>query len=707
VSHCSQDLLVISSLLIDLCTSHTVIMIGPQAPPLPTSRNEDMYPLSPSSTSSGFGVPLISSKPSRPKRSFSYLGDVSQPTSLYPHLTSTYLKPVEGVRPNLLRGHSEQPSFNTTWNPLDASDFIRPPLPHVVERRCEDTGITTAPCISMMQEANFKTITTPTRENSAQTPTGLDMTRTNLPSSTGVNHPMSSNRDPGLPNAAKQGQVSSIIRTCSVSREKRDASVQTDAISFIDVTHSPTFPIKAREESFLPPTPPISSESLPSLTDKASGSRSPNMHKIKRRKKRRMTTESTPDTPPVPVLSYPNEFLEVVDLEKMVDKSKAFEQLLAIYKQQRYLRDAEEELNQRRIADLTAGIISHEMENLRLMELLHHKGVPFQEIQDAPTFHEPFPPPAEPYGKSSNISQDSQLDISRFTMLKKVDQLGRMRQFNWPQNEVGLPLAENKNAYFDVKCGDIESERALPVNDADTSNTSTPHDSSQPPFAGVSLIDPYSDADNIDQKMKTLEMEFISSQSRGSSQSTISINANPTTMIRSHSMNSDDLQIKYNTSTQNRNRDSPNPNLTVQDRSEQTSDPLTKGAGSFSFVMTDKELSGDHTRIRSQGSLPQPRSTLHLRTRSESDVEHLFSRANNNEEFKDLVRGTQGQSEYSHSTSKVMHNRSVDLGFVSLAMDIRDTSWDSLLNELMRYPDGELHRAATQDTGRGLGLAQG
>ncbi|CAG8509897.1 3572_t:CDS:2 [Acaulospora colombiana] len=643
---------------------------------------EIMYPLSPSSSASDFYVTPTSGKPTHPKRSFSYLESVPQAISLDSQLSSS----AQGFRPSLLRGHSEQSTFNTTWNPLNTRESNSPPLTRVIKRKDElGTDLISLPPIATAQEANSK----PMPPDDRTTVHAITIVGTTHDRSLSVSMSSQPNCSRLSQSSATQDHTSSVVQACLITREKVDASVQTDPIEVPQPLTSQHASFRARE-SFCPPTPPISSESLPNPLEKVCVCRPPSMHKTKRRKRRKTIAESTLHNTPLPILSSSNELSEITELEEMVNKDKAFGQLLAIYKHQKYLRDAEEGLNQQKVADLTASIISHKMENLRLLEMLHGKGISLQDIQEGATVaHELYLSPQEQPLDPSDM-HSSELDISRFTMLRKVDQLGRMRQFRHPQDDLESPLSQswkNEMIYNNDEIRDTRSERGC-LNNSNMSNSPGPPDTSQPPIAGDSLCDPYSHADDIDQKMKSLEIAFISSQSRGSSLSTISINANPPTMVHDDSMNSRNTEADIHRSVSERDGISPNPN------------PLSGFLHNPSISFWSTPGTECQTKNILQNGLHNTGSTSHLRTRSESDIEHLLSRATDKSGNPYRETDSCAGDNYSPDTVK----KSGDLGFVSFAMN---NSWGSLLGELMHYSGGNLQQPVTQDFERGLGLHQG
>ncbi|PVF98665.1 hypothetical protein CPB86DRAFT_797113 [Serendipita vermifera] len=675
-------------------------MIGPPVPPLPNLDKECIYPLSPSSSPSEFYASPISVKPPCPKRSFSYLEDISQPLSPYSQRSPAYSTSEKGFRPSLLRGRSEQPTFNTTWNPSDTSDLISSSFTRVIQRKGElGIDLASPSSAATTQEASPKSHVAPDQENDAQVLKEGSTTGTGSPSVPILNRPARPKRSRLPQSSGKQEQASSTVNAWVTTGNKVDASVQTDPTS---VTRSLSREPSSRpKESFFPPTPPISSEILPPTGEKACICRFPSTQKTKRRKRQRTATESTLHNTPVPMLTPSNDLLDITDLEEAGDNSKAFEKLLAIYKQQKYLRDAEEDLNQQKIADLTAGIISHKMENLRLVEMLHSKGISLQEIQEGATVpHELYFSPREPPVESSDI-HNTKLDISRFTMLRKVDQLGRMRQSHWPPNDVESPRPRrwtNDMTLSGEKGDDTRPEEGQSRRNSGMQNPSTPLDSSQPTIAEAQHPDPYSHANDIDQKMKSLEMEFISSQSRGSSLPTLSINASPPTMVHSRSMNSRNIEVGISGPVLECDRGSPNPSPIIEQGDLSSGFLQHKPVPSFSSTAEFEY----QTDFITQDGLNAGRSTSHLRTRSESDIEHLLSRATDSSKNSHGDTGMYTGNSYSPA-SRLAAKRSVDLGFVSFAMD---NSWGSLLGELMHYTGEELQEPVTHDFGRGLGLHQ-
>jgi hypothetical protein len=138
------------------------------------------------------------------------------------------------------------------------------------------------------------------------------------------------------------------------------------------------------------------------------------------------------------------ENIEITKSEEGQDKGRAFKYLFEMYKGQKSLREEGERLYQLRIADLTAALTSQKMINQRLMDLLVEKGLTSQDIH---THLEETVGAShlrkEPSSDTANAGIEAKLDSSRFLMLRKEAQLGRMREFSSSQSNLEIITAPN------------------------------------------------------------------------------------------------------------------------------------------------------------------------------------------------------------------------------------------------------------------------
>lgn len=251
-------------------------------------------------------------------------------------------------------------------------------------------------------------------------------------------------------------------------RVAKDKSVQTAQVEFISVTpeHNDVNMraiIKSRStctssapynatpiDVTLPLTPPPSSTSLPSLRGRPLTT---TLHSTTASRKRVKKTKSTvvPHSTPIPNPDIIH--LEIIDLEEMYDKELAFNQLSEMYKHQKFLREAEETFHRQKIADLTAGIMAQKMENLKLLQLLQQTGVTASEIQSVMgvTFDKPILS-RETSADTLPSDEGPSLDPSRFAMLRKEEQFGRMCRFS--SSNGSIPMFEEDENRRQVSSGD-------------------------------------------------------------------------------------------------------------------------------------------------------------------------------------------------------------------------------------------------------------
>jgi hypothetical protein len=302
----------------------------------------------------------------------------------------------------------------------------------------------------------------------------------------------------------------------------------------------------------------------PKVTAAVRDQSSSNSLQSSRSKKRVKKKRSMPMLSPSPISNFDshNDYIEIMDLEEMEDKAMAFTQLAGMYKHQKYLRDAEHDLHRQRIADLTAGLVAQKMANLKLVDALREKGSTWQEIQgwigaslDATQLV------VDPSTDTLASEHTPVLDPSRFMMLGKEAQLGKMREFGSSQGDLLSPLVQTPilrastgdTSDFADSTPDLElmghfphslhrdispvpsiplplppSDRRvaksmlLPIaRPAVLSNTRSRS------FTEVTSTIPSIDAFNIDEKMRRLELEFAFSRSDTGSTSTVSVLASP------------------------------------------------------------------------------------------------------------------------------------------------------------------------------------
>lgn len=263
-------------------------------------------------------------------------------------------------------------------------------------------------------------------------------------------------------------------------------------------------------------------------------------------------------------IPYPEshkDYAEILDLEEMEDKDMACTQLAGMYKHQKFLRDAEHNLHQQRIADLTAGIMVQKMVNLKLLEALRERGMTPLEVQAlVGTPLETTPMIASSSTDTLILEEDPALDPSRFAMLGKEAQLGRMREFGSSQGNLLSPLVrppitravtedtlELNNSASELRLFESAQGSVSPISPV----PSIPLPPS--PFhrrATQSMLLPISrpvlspsarsrslteinfptsesDASRIDERMTMLEMEFAMSRDTISRATTLSAMASP------------------------------------------------------------------------------------------------------------------------------------------------------------------------------------
>ena len=156
----------------------------------------------------------------------------------------------------------------------------------------------------------------------------------------------------------------------------------------------------------------------------------------KRGKKNKAT--AAPHSSPVPNPDFIH--LEIMDLEEMDDKERAFRQLSEMYKHQKFLREAEETFHRQTIADLTAGMMAQKMENLKLVQLLQRRGVALPEIQSITNVSGDRPGLSrETSAETLSRDENPNLDPSRFVMLRKEEQFGQICDFTSSHSSTATP----------------------------------------------------------------------------------------------------------------------------------------------------------------------------------------------------------------------------------------------------------------------------
>jgi len=181
------------------------------------------------------------------------------------------------------------------------------------------------------------------------------------------------------------------------------------------------------------PTPPLSSTEMASSAEQTSTTSFQSFNSLKECKKNHVS--SSPYNIPMPNLDdIP---VEIADLEAMENKHEAFQQLAGLYKQQKFLREAEETFYRQKIADLTAGLMAKKMENAKLQQLLQRKGVSASEIRCFVGVTPESTPLVKDASNGTRVSeQPALLDASRFAMLGKEMQFSQIQQFNSSQGSV-------------------------------------------------------------------------------------------------------------------------------------------------------------------------------------------------------------------------------------------------------------------------------
>lgn len=235
-------------------------------------------------------------------------------------------------------------------------------------------------------------------------------------------------RDIIITKEAPSQAVSDGFMTQVVEKENTNRCAKFQSPSGSEDTARPcTVPFNPK----MPPTPSSSSSSIPALQKEASVTSIQSTISLKKRSKKHKVTSVSHRTS----MPDPNQLhLEIIDLEAMDDKERAFNELSGLYKQQKYLREAEQTHHQQEIADLTARFIAQEMQIRQLVQLLQLKGVSDPEMQSIMSALGDRPSLSRGGSADSAASVDNpNLDPSRFALLRKEEQFGRMWQFSSTQ----------------------------------------------------------------------------------------------------------------------------------------------------------------------------------------------------------------------------------------------------------------------------------
>ncbi|KAG8832718.1 hypothetical protein FRC18_004647 [Serendipita sp. 400] len=193
-------------------------------------------------------------------------------------------------------------------------------------------------------------------------------------------HPVPEISPPNLETQSRSSRPSGQAETYGLHKSFKDACVQTDDVLSMhrrgieetvqQITVAFCSDNKVEGIS-LPLTPPPSSSSLGVRVEPLTSSTPPQPNSQRRRRRRRRMSKAPLDPTQY---NMTHSHFEILDLELMEDKDQAFEQLVGIYKQHKFLRDAEDELHQQQLGDVSAGIIAQKRVNRKLVNMLKEKG---------------------------------------------------------------------------------------------------------------------------------------------------------------------------------------------------------------------------------------------------------------------------------------------------------------------------------------------
>jgi hypothetical protein len=378
---------------------------------------------------------------------------LAQPVA--PHVSPTPGKPFvipnsnQSVRPLMLKGNSEVPEKRLTQpilaNILPKSE-CRPPVAQSLKGESQPKSLPRTPTPDALPESetSLKMSRIPLKMSTRELGvTDADL-RQPIHQQPAKQSPPPASRDPQNDKVLEQGfarvRVTETDPAHNSPAERAPQSPQQKAANRRAIYKARSNPPTPGRSDTVPPglglplTPPPSLTSIPVLPNQTSMTSLQSSSSSKKRSKKAHATH-VPHSTPMPNLDHVP--LEIVDLEAMEDKQEAFLRLAGIYKQQKFLREAEEDFHRQTIADLTAGLMAQKMENLKLLQLLQQKGITMPEIQSVVG----ITPDATPLARDASadtlvLEEGPNLDAARFAMLKKEEQLGLMRQFSSSQGSI-------------------------------------------------------------------------------------------------------------------------------------------------------------------------------------------------------------------------------------------------------------------------------
>ncbi|KAG8819451.1 hypothetical protein FRC17_010439 [Serendipita sp. 399] len=301
----------------------------------------------------------------------------------------------------------------------------------------------------------------------------------------------------------------------------------------------------------LTPPPSLSSMNLQAKFPICESPPQPTSQKRRRRKKKLVKV-------PLDPIQYTmtHNHVEILDLEVMEDKEQAFEQLVEMYKQHKFLRDAEEELHQQRLGDVSAGLVAQKMVILKLVDMLRERGVSMQEIQaTVGAYIDADISSNEPIFSPRNSPDLTDIDASRFHMLRKEKQLDRIRDFQASQYSYhcaepaqvldGSPIDKQPRFKTLQELPTPVPTQPLPPIPMQRSSMFVHRSSmmASPVVRSKSLTENAGhtfDSDSIDERMRRLESAFSFSHSGKASESTLSLSLSPNRHIELASLLEED-----------------------------------------------------------------------------------------------------------------------------------------------------------------------
>ncbi|KAG9056775.1 hypothetical protein FS842_009664 [Serendipita sp. 407] len=441
------------------------------------------------------------------------------------------------VRPTLLSQQTRSASYS--HHPLPASTLRRP---SILKMR-SDTNVRTP-----VGDPFLKGIPPASRSSDNQA-TISDLSGDTLEiSSSALRSPMNSYSSlhpvPEIspPNSETQSRgihPSGQAETCGLHKSFKDACVQTDDVLSMhrrgieetvqQITVAFCSDNKVEGIS-LPLTPPPSSTSLGVRVEPLTSSTPPQPNSQRRRRRRRRMSKAPLDPSQYDTT---HSHFEILDLELMEDKEQAFEQLVGIYKQHKFLRDAEDELHQQQLGDVSAGLVAQKEVNRKLVNMLKEKGVSMQEIRAATGACIEVNLSSSDIVLSPRSSPDLlDIDASRFY---EGQQLDRFRDFQAPEsNKLHATSSQGDRHPLFKTLEELPTPvPTKPLPSVPTrSSMFVPRSSmmASPMVRSKSLTENTSqsiDADSIDERMRRLEMAFNFPHRRKRSGSTFSANFSP------------------------------------------------------------------------------------------------------------------------------------------------------------------------------------